>query len=105
MSNSDNVFINGKSVLIDSLHGTSIIGTLYLNNINVNTVLENAPTDLDELKEIAANLKTIPMTYFNKITEETQHVVGNVRFNNLTESDLPTSGAVVVHGEIGRAHV
>ena len=81
-----NVIINGKTVLIDSLNGTSIFGTLYLNNINLNTIVEQAPPDLDEIKEIAANLKTIPIVYFNKITEDTQHVTGNVKFNNDTDA-------------------
>ena len=82
----ENIVIQGQNILIDSFSGTNIVGTLYLNNINVNKVLENTPTDLDELHEIAANLKTIPTVYFNKVADLTQNVVGNVIFNNLTDS-------------------
>jgi hypothetical protein len=36
---SDNIEIKGDSVTIDSLRGLSVIGTLYLNDTNVNVAL------------------------------------------------------------------
>jgi len=36
----DNIEIKGDSVTIDSLRGLSVIGTLYLNDTNVNTLLD-----------------------------------------------------------------
>jgi hypothetical protein len=99
----DNIEFKGDIITLDSLNGTNIMGTLYLNNINVNTVLENAPPNLDELKEIAANLINIPVVYFNKVTNNTQNVTGDVKFNNFNESTSSTTGAVVVSGGMGVA--
>ncbi len=39
--------------------------------------------------------------YFNKIINETQHVTGNVKFNNIDESNSPTSGALLLSGGMG----
>jgi hypothetical protein len=37
----DNIEIKGDSVTIDSLRGLSVIGTLYLNDTNVNTFINS----------------------------------------------------------------
>ena len=100
---SRNIDFKGDLITLDSLHGTNIMGTLYLNNINVNTVIENAPPNLDEIKEIAANLISVPTLYFNKVTNATQNVTGDVKFNNVAESSSVSTGSVVLQGGMGVA--
>ena len=100
---SDNIEIKGGMITVNSLRGTNIMGTLYVNDKNINTIIDNAPPNLDEIREIAANLIDVPIIYFNKITEDKQNVTGNVKFNNVAESNSVASGAVVLQGGIGIA--
>jgi hypothetical protein len=56
---SDNIEIKGDSVTIDSLRGLSVIGTLYLNDTNVNTFLDrtapSSSTSTGTLGQIACD--------------------------------------------------
>ena len=80
--------IKGDYVRISSRLDTQITGKVYLNNISLNDVVENAPPDLDTLREIAANITAMSVNIssgsvdsLSKTTTTPQTVVSNVTFN------------------------
>jgi hypothetical protein len=80
--------IKGDYVRISSRLDTQITGRVYLNNISLNDVVENAPPDLDTLREIAANITAMSVNIssgsvdsLSKTTTTPQTVVSNVTFN------------------------
>lgn len=78
--------ISGDFVKISSEYHTQITGKLYLNNINLNEVIENAPPNLDTIKEVAAGIMStavdIQGNYLNKNTNTQQIIQANVLITN-----------------------